>query len=191
MYFIADIPTVSTAGAGTPSSYSGMDWLVLAMVTLAITYLLLRNSAKKKQRDPLDGGGIAGRMSLAQQRATERQMESLLVELSEMSRQISSQLDTRAAKLEALIREADEKIEQLQNARPDHGPTPSVQRRQPPMAEEEEERPPMRLVVPEAVDPRHAEVYRLADQGQTPQQIAQRLGRPSGEIELILALRAR
>jgi hypothetical protein len=47
------------------------------------------------------------------------------------------------------------------------------------------------LVVPEAVDPRHAEVYRLADQGQTPQQIAQRLGRPSGEIELILALRAR
>lgn len=187
MYLIADIPTVSTAGAGAPSSYSGMDWLVLAMVMLAITYLLLRNSAKKK-RDPLAGGTMIGRMSLAQQRATERQMESLLVELSDMSRQISSQLDTRAAKLEALIREADEKIEQLQNARPDHGPPPSVQRRQPAV---EEERPPMRLVVPEAVDPRHAEVYRLADQGQTPQQIAQRLGRPSGEIELILALRAR
>jgi DNA-binding NarL/FixJ family response regulator len=49
----------------------------------------------------------------------------------------------------------------------------------------------MRLIVPETIDPRHVEVYRLADQGQSPHQIAQRLNRPSGEIELILALRAR
>jgi DNA-binding NarL/FixJ family response regulator len=42
-----------------------------------------------------------------------------------------------------------------------------------------------------AVDPRHAEVYDLADEGQSAQEIARQTGRPRGEIELILALRGR
>jgi hypothetical protein len=172
MHFLAD----TTA----PSQYSSLDWVVLAMVMMAITYLLLRSNAKRR-RDPLDA---PRGMSLAQQRATERQMESLLVDLSEMARQISSQLDTRAAKLETLLREADEKIDQLRSAQ---------QGRPSKSAPVEDDRPPMRLVPPEpaAIDPRHADVYRLADQGQSPSQIADRLNRPSGEIELILALRAR
>lgn len=184
MHLLADISTTPPPPGTT--QYSSLDWAILAMIVLAISYLLLRNSAKKR-RDPLES---PGRMSLAQQRSTERQMESLLVELSNMARQISSQLDTRAAKLEALIREADEKLEQLRDAQqsqpqmsrgPQHfPPSPAV-----------EDRPPMRLIVPESVDPRHAEVYRLADQGFSAHQIAQRLNRPNGEIELILALRAR
>jgi hypothetical protein len=40
-----------------------------------------------------------------------------------------------------------------------------------------------------SIDPRHAEIYALADQGRSPRDIATHLGRPSGEIELILALR--
>lgn len=184
MHLIADISTTTPPPAGT-TQYSSLDWAVLAMVILAISYLLLRNSAKKK-RDPLNS---PARMSLAQQRSTERQMESLLVELSNMARQISSQLDTRAAKLEALIREADEKLEQLRDAQRSQPPMSGRQQHFPPPPIED--RPPMRLIVPESVDPRHAEVYRLADQGQSAHQIAQRLNRPSGEIELILALRAR
>jgi DNA-binding NarL/FixJ family response regulator len=39
------------------------------------------------------------------------------------------------------------------------------------------------------IDPRHALVYALADQGRSCKDIAQELNRPSGEIELILALR--
>lgn len=184
MQLLADISTSQTSGS---TSYSPLDWLVLAMVMLAVTYLLLRSSAKRK-KDPLDSPGRM--MSLSQQRATERQMESLLVELSEMARQISAQLDTRAAKLEALIREADEKLEQLRDAQ-QQGSLPIEAPRSLPPRPVEEDRPPMRLIVPEPVDPRHVEVYRLADQGQSAHQIAQRLNRPSGEIELILALRSR
>ena len=40
-----------------------------------------------------------------------------------------------------------------------------------------------------STDPRHAEVYALADEGRSPAEIAARLDRPNGEIELILALR--
>ena len=39
------------------------------------------------------------------------------------------------------------------------------------------------------IDPRHAQIYALADQGHGPRDIARELGRPTGEIELILALR--
>jgi DNA-binding NarL/FixJ family response regulator len=38
-------------------------------------------------------------------------------------------------------------------------------------------------------DPRHADVYRMADQGNSPNEIARQLNRPHGEVELILALR--
>ena len=50
-------------------------------------------------------------------------------------------------------------------------------------------RPPEDPISP--IDPRHAEVYDLADEGQSAQDIARHTGRPSGEVELILALRGR
>ena len=44
---------------------------------------------------------------------------------------------------------------------------------------------------PIPIDPRHQEIYTLADQGRNSREIAQQLNRPTGEIDLILALRGR
>jgi DNA-binding NarL/FixJ family response regulator len=41
------------------------------------------------------------------------------------------------------------------------------------------------------IDSRHMEIYTLADEGHDSREIARRLSRPLGEIELILALRSR
>jgi len=38
-------------------------------------------------------------------------------------------------------------------------------------------------------DARYAEIYALSDRGEAPQEIARKLDRPRGEVELILALR--
>ncbi len=156
------------------------QWLFLgiAIAATAFVYIRARNRAKK---DPLERA--PAQSSLSQQRSVERQMQSLLVELSEMSRQISAGLDTRAAKLDALIREADEKIATLRALRnvappPANGDTLAAPPSQPsPSAYEP--------------DPRHAEVYALADQGHSASDIAEKLSRPNGEIQLILALRPR
>lgn len=145
-------------------------WMLISVAALTVIYAVVRTRFKKK--DPLDDPPHFS--SLSQQRGVEREMSNLLVELSEMSRQISAQLDTRAAKLDLLIREADEKIAALKNlgTMPD---TPA---------------PPLRLVQPPPdIDPRHAEIYALADQGRSASDIARQLNRPTGEIELILALR--
>jgi hypothetical protein len=143
-------------------------WSAIIVAILTILYATLRPMFRKK--DPLEKPSGFG--SLAQQRAVEREMQNVLVELSEMARQISAQIDTRAAKLEALIREADEKIAAMKTQSANGSPPASSQAPPPP-----------------DLDPRHAQIYALADQGHSTSDIAQRLNRPSGEIELILALR--
>jgi hypothetical protein len=151
-------------------------WLALGAAVLTIAYAVFRPMMRKK--DPLARREAPG--SLAGQRAVERDMSNLLVELSAMARQITAQIDTRSAKLELLIREADEKIAELRAATPSRAASPFSLAARTSQPSEELDAP---------VNPSHAEVYALADQGRSPREIAAQLGRPDGEIELILGLR--
>jgi DNA-binding NarL/FixJ family response regulator len=152
-------------------------WAAIGLTIVTVMYAVIRPWFRKK--DPLSKAPAYA--SLAQQRSVERQMQNVLVELSDMSRQITAQLDTRAAKLEALIREADEKIAAMKSAQSSSAfPSAFPASTLPPLGDSPE---------PSPGDPRHAEVYTLADQGRSSMEIAQQLNRPSGEIELILALR--
>jgi hypothetical protein len=152
-------------------------WLALGAAALTIAYAVFRPMMRRK--DPL-AKRPASSNSLAGQRAVERDMSNLLVELSEMARQITAQIDTRAGKLEALIREADEKIAALRAVAPPAAASPFTI---PPATAA----PTLDREVPP--NPEHADVYALADDGKSPRDIAAQLGRPDGEIELILALR--
>jgi hypothetical protein len=156
-------------------------YIAIAVGMLGLAYLWLR-SLSRKRRDPLERAPFAG---LSQQRAVEREFQSLLVEMAEMSRQISAQLDTRSEKLNLLIEEADAKIAELRRLQ--GGAGTSAETSAPP------NRPsidaPLQPSAFTDTDSRHAEVYAMAEQGHSPQDIARRLDRPRGEIELILALR--
>ncbi|HEY7089101.1 MAG TPA: hypothetical protein VH518_13485 [Tepidisphaeraceae bacterium] len=153
-------------------------WALIGLGAMALIYFTIVRPMMRRKADPLEKS--APFSSLSQQRSTERQMQNLLVELSEMARQISAQLDTRAAKLELLIQQAEEKIAALKQAmgQTDSAPPPPLISSPLPALDE----PP---------DPRHADVYALADEGRDVGQIASELGRPRGEVELILALRAK
>jgi hypothetical protein len=161
------------ASGQAPSS----QWPVYGLGVAALLYIILRPMMRRK-KDALDGAGPS--LGLAQQRSVEREMSNLLVELSEMARQVSAQLDTRSARLEALMDEADRRIAELR--RLSQPPAGGVQRQ----PGEDSFAPPERQPI---ADQRHLDVYHLADEGNSPQEIAHRLGRPQGEVELILALR--
>src|SRR4051794_6753923 len=148
-----------------------MQWAVYAIGAATILFVVLRPSLRKK--DPLAKSGP--KLGMAQQRSVEREMSNLLVELSDMARQITGQLDTRAAKLEALMQEADKKIAELKRLETPP-PEPEIKPLEP-------------RVIPPANDARYSAIYSLADAGHTVAEIAQQLGRPRGEVELILALR--
>lgn len=161
------------------------QWIAIAVGILGLSYLLLRPRFGKKKRDPLDS---PPRASLSQQRSLEREMNNLVVELSEMARQITAQLDTRATRLELLIDEADRKIAELERLGGGGGSDRPASTVSPADAANGDRGAPVASA--SQTDPRHAEVYALADQGLSPHEIAQRLNRPNGEIELILALRS-
>ena len=148
-----------------------MQWVVYAIGALTIVFVVFRPSLRKK--DPLNSSNP--KLSMSQQRSVEREMSNLLVELSDMARQISGQLDTRAAKLEALMQEADKKIAELKRLETVH--------------HEPEIKPLESKPVPLRDDARYSAIYDLADAGHSAQEIAQQLDRPRGEVELILALR--
>ncbi len=220
--------------------------IILAVVTIFYIAVVRPLKSKKKKKDPLDG---SPRMSLSTERSVEREMNNLLVEMSNMARQISSQLDTRATKLQMLIEEADKKIERLEKLEGRTSEDAITTLLTPPVSERVErveevkavvatrvkENPPAgeglqqasaqavqqasSQAVPEVlpqvpgevvgkvgkaapavvktkprkdeIDKRHGEIYSLADAGKTALEISQRLQRPRGEIELILALRPR
>jgi heme exporter protein D len=150
-----------------------MQWIAYGMGALVILYLVIRPLTKKK--DPLDG---VPKFSLSKQRTVEREMSNVLVELSDMARKVTGQLDTRSAKLEALMQEADQRIAELKRMMSAGGSGNGA-------AQE----PPGREGPPP--DPRYVEIYSLADAGRSASEIAQQLSRPRGEVELILALRVR
>lgn len=163
--------------------------VILGVGGVFIIYVMMRMTKQRKKRDPFDKPFAA--RSVAQERSVQRGMENLLVELSEMTRQLSAQLETKAAKLEALIADADERAARLKAMLERAPARPAFDPADPPPAEKRPEPPFENLAPAPTVDPQHAEVYRLADEGRTPRDIAADLGRPSGEVELILALRPR
>jgi len=158
-------------------------WILIALGIITVAYIVLRPMVKGK-KDPLMKGP---NFSLSQQRAVEREMQNLLVELSQMARQITAQLDTRSEKLNLLIQEADAKIAELRRLEGETGITAA----KPPETRPSDAEPPKTAAFKSGDDARYADIYALADDGQSAQEIAQQLGRPRGEVELILALRAR
>jgi hypothetical protein len=171
-------------------------WIVLVSAVLFVMYLTFR----PKRRDPLAAQPF--RTSLAQQKSLERDMQNVIVELSEMTRQMSAQLETRAMKLEQLMRDADAKIAELHQAAETArasvasndgraGEFTAIASDVVSTAPQFAQRPAMRLVSDDVShsEDRWAEVYRLGDEGLTLTEIARRLARPNGEVELILALR--
>src|SRR5260221_14747648 len=88
------------------------QWVVLAVGVLATGYLVLRGRAKRR-RDPFERPAAMGE---PQQRQIERDISNLMVEMLETARQMTAQLDTRATRLELLLKEADANLAALKVA---------------------------------------------------------------------------
>lgn len=176
------------------------------------------------------------------EKAATRDLEDAMYELDQLSRQVHGRLDTKFAKLEMVIRDADERIDKLsrlvrsaagtqtldvtleeedphvtvpRDATRDSSPPISRGNRELNVRDEIDAEPPTadrtapsksEALQDAATDDAatddaaaddaaavhadtHAELFRLDASGLSPVEIAQRIGRTAGEVELILSLR--
>lgn len=160
--------------------------LIGIILLIASVFSLGRSRKKKKSANAGTPHNMGNRDYLARARQTQRvrnDMDGLMVELEEMAKRIGAQLDAKTLYMEKVIREADQRILQLQTLQSAGLPTPQE-------AGRAENTSPVQDEDNEHADPLTREVYALADQGNAPDDIAASLKEPVGKIELILALRS-
>ncbi len=177
-----------------------MPVLLIVMGTLMMVILLRRRQFPRSSGRELVREQIDRMNSRAQLHGT---LDELLIQLEEASRRVGAEIDTKYARLEALLRDADLRIarlEQLGDARRTT-PEPSEAEASAPVQDEPAQPTPpagsesssqaAREPVAErfADDARFRRIFELVDGGASPIAVAERLGMPLGEVELIINLR--
>lgn len=164
-----------------------MGQVVLLFAAVGILTLVMFGTRRRfKESKALGGQPARKRFALSQEQTLARNdLERVMLELDELSRQVHGRLDVKMARLEVLIRDADSRISRLnqvlqdnQSSQPQKGsPTQRVASQRP--VDRADASP----------DSRYGAIYRLADQGKSVAEIARQVGQTAGEVELILGLR--
>lgn len=115
-----------------------------------------------------------------------RKAERWEVEMQETARELSARLDSKMSALQHLIRDADRAAARLERAF-----NPAALPNAAPLAEQGSlpPSPDGNAAGIAGYQQRYEEIYMLADYGYPPEEIAQRIGSPIGEVQLILSLR--
>ena len=106
-------------GFGLGEGSDAMPWmLVLGIVVLAF-FMLVRTRRKVRESQAKSGLSVDERVARHSHREgtiVADHINELMAELADLSRQINGQLDTRLARLDILLQEADERISQLERS---------------------------------------------------------------------------
>ncbi len=167
---------------------NGFVVLLVMMCLVMLSVSMLRRSQQRlATRKDLT------RESLARLRDTKDvrvSMDDLLVQLEELSRRINAQVDTRYAKLETVIRDADARIQELtQLVQGTTGASPKLANGSDDTASYAPQHSDSTSPDSNDREARFQRIYELADAGTPQMTIADMLEIPVGEVELILSLR--
>jgi len=196
IYIVAQIPSAADRPDG---AFHLTDLLWPVGILLVAAFILIqtrRKVARSRRKDSLSVRQRVEHVRRAQD-ASDR-IGELMVELANLSRQINGQLDTRMAKIDVLLQQADEKIavlEQLLQGTTDPIPSHSLENNNLPHSRPNRKGPINEASADSMADdnpllgsPGNRQVIELAQQGRSVTEIAAQLKRPIGEIELIITL---
>ena len=171
------------------ASRSYLPGMLMASGVLLLTFWFLVRVRKKLRRPgqpirrPLGRKpSFADAASRRNESSARQSIEAITVEAEELVRRMAAHLDNKSAKIELLIKQADERLEQLQKAVNRSSKTGSA------IAYDGADRSDTNVQT-HPIDPTSQNVYQLSDDGLAPIQIAQKLSEGVGKVELILALR--
>lgn len=158
----------------------------------AVSFMLLMRSQRyfRRQRpEPLPSQRAKQAIPAASRPPAD--VERWQVDMHDLARELSAQLDSKLSALQYLVNLADERIAQLQSLTAQSSTSPGVARKASTDATQAE---PLAhsasITLPTKHEARAAEIYALADAGESSQAIAAIVGAPIGEVELVLGLRS-
>lgn len=158
-----------------PSNHLSSTFLIgFGSILLLFTITRILGKTRRRMRDkPVEDAQQTIQRHRAAAHAGREPLENVMAEANELALRLAKTLDAKAARLEILIEQADQRIAQLAaNAyqTPSANPAPQSQA----------------LAAATSLE---RQVLELSDKGCDSDQIARRVGRSVGEVELILALR--
>lgn len=171
--------------------------LLLATGLAGLVVLIASTNRRIRKSRRMSEEPVRNRQELKQREtAAVRDVEQVMIELDQLSGEVHERLDSKIARLERLIGEADARIARLSsdvtvtsNRRLDVTlDAESPQRPWSTNADSPREGSAPAPSRPEALS-QHATLYRLADEGLSTAEISKKTGRLAGEVELILSLR--
>ncbi|MEO1583087.1 MAG: hypothetical protein AAFR96_00790 [Planctomycetota bacterium] len=176
-------PSQESSGAvpGERSRETGEQMLPSVLLAAAVVLLIIvvlgksrrKAIARSQEIVPTPQERLA---DLRQRAANDAGIEARVAHAADQIRELTAVLDTRIATLDALIQQADERIDALSN-------------RSTPTAHTARGKTPEHTPTSSQGDQQRSAIYELADQGLAAPEIAARLGQHAGKVELILALR--
>ena len=186
---IAQTPLLLRTLAESSGSISPMQLVMLALAIGGITLVMLSTyrRSRRSRLTPVEGAR-ARYKELDRPNGATRDVEKAMVELEQLARQIHGRIDTRFAKLEMIIRDADERIATLSRLASTSGGGSAGGSALDVTLELQKPGVPESRPDPSG-DRRHNAIYRMADGAMSAADIARETGKTTGEIELILALR--
>lgn len=142
-------------------------------ILLLFTILRILNKVRRRAQSPREDPRATIARHRAEAHAAREPLENVMAEANELAVRLAKALDSKAARLEILIEQADERIAKLAADSYSGAMAPAA---------------PQSSGM-EAIRSLERQVLELADKGCDSDQIARRTGRSVGEVELILALR--
>jgi len=179
----AEVPPSETSSQ-PPVNNNKVAGLLMAGGIIIITFILMARLRKNKKHAVPQADSPAQQLADIRARASNQtSVNSYKADAHEFTRRMAAILDNKAERLEQLIADADDRIAALElteNSPSAYAPPPAAR----------PGRPPTPINAQPALDPLHDKIYRLADSGLDPISIARETGQQTGQVELILALRA-
>jgi len=152
---------------------SMLPGILMTAGILLLVIILMRKQKNRVRRGSPDDTPTERLADLRQTAAGRDTLHTVMADVEELAQRLAAQLDNKAARIEKLIADADDRLARLEQAAAGPAPEPA-----PPHLTNHSE------------DPTRARIYELADKGLSSIDIARRLDQPTGHVELILSLRS-
>lgn len=167
------------------AQFGAFELVLVALSLVMLSFVLLRTSRRGRTRMTRAKDKSVDVTARARvERRTIREIDQVMIELEELSRQIHGRIDTKLVRLEVLTMNADRRIAELTRLTKAPSSESSLD------VTLEEERPPDTTPpIVQGGDSLHDSVGRLAGSGLSPRDIAKKLKSTVGEVELVLSLR--